>query len=287
MSINQTKAQLTEAIGLYNHLKAELDNKNNLEAYSENEWQTRIRNLGLEAAKLIHLGRILDDDHLIKNLNYKQKKLKRHGNWQKRHRKRVQQIRRQRLKRNEKWIKDIEWRVTMTPSNLLKTINNKSILQETGNEPKDKLKIKEFSRILSKLTQLRNLRRKKLEAKGHFFADDGNQFFNQVKKWHESNQKEQQRLEEEEYGLIKEEQKPSKKLTVHKQDVWRHMSIDKTAYRYWCESDQSLEALLRNRRLWDQYIITDSKDNDLIHKVPPTFIPPPPPANWIWASYLL
>lgn len=49
MSINQTKTQLTEAIDLYNHLKVELDNKNNLEVYSEEEWQTRIRNLGLEA----------------------------------------------------------------------------------------------------------------------------------------------------------------------------------------------------------------------------------------------
>ncbi|KAL0573712.1 hypothetical protein ABG067_009188, partial [Albugo candida] len=42
-----------------------------------------------------------------------------------------------------------------------------------------KAKIKELSRIMSKLKQLRDLRRKKLELKGHFFADDGDRFFNQ------------------------------------------------------------------------------------------------------------
>lgn len=223
-------------------------------------------------------------------LNFKQKKLKRHAKWKKKHKKQVQQIRKQRLKRNEKWIKDIEWQVTMAPSVVLKNLHNKNNPSENDKEPKDKVKtkIKELSRILSKLTQLSNLRRKKLEAKGHFFADDGNQFFNQVKAWHESNQKEQEKLKEEkDEELLKEEPKPHKKLVVHKEDVWRYRPIDKLAYKYWCESDQSLEALLKNRRLWDQYIVTDSKNTDPIHKVPPTFVVPPPPANWIWASYLL
>jgi hypothetical protein len=52
MSINQTKLQLAEAIDLYNHLKVELDDKSNLETYSEEEWQARIRNLGLEAVNI-------------------------------------------------------------------------------------------------------------------------------------------------------------------------------------------------------------------------------------------
>ncbi|KAI8078434.1 hypothetical protein BDF21DRAFT_399683 [Thamnidium elegans] len=55
----------------------------------------------------------------------------------------------------------------MTPFNILKTISdNKNTPQETDNEPKEKLKIKELSRILSKLIRLRNLTRKKLETKG-------------------------------------------------------------------------------------------------------------------------
>lgn len=48
MSITQTKTQLVEAIDLYNHLKSELNDNRNLDSYSEEEWQTRLRNLGLE-----------------------------------------------------------------------------------------------------------------------------------------------------------------------------------------------------------------------------------------------
>lgn len=217
----------------------------------------------------MHTGRILDDTRLIQVLKSKQKKITRHGHWKKRNKKRVGQKQKQLLRRNEKWIKNTEWQVTMSP-----------ITVPTIVEKKDKLKskIKELSRILSKLTHLRTLRRKKLERKGHFFADDGNQFFNKVKEWHEANQS------KDEYEVIKE-QKPSKKLSIDKQDVWKQMHIDKPAYTYWCASDQSLDALLNNRRLWDQYILHDS-NNDIIHKVPPTFVTPAPPANGIWASYL-
>lgn len=48
MSITQTKTQLAEAIGLYEHLKLELNQTQNLDSYTEEEWQARLRNLGLE-----------------------------------------------------------------------------------------------------------------------------------------------------------------------------------------------------------------------------------------------
>lgn len=205
-------------------------------------------------------------------------------------------MRKQLVKRNEKWIRDTEWQVTVSPSKALKTDCNKDMETEKDIDKearyeasKLKSKVKELSRILSKLTHLRNLRRKKLEAKGHLFADDGNQFFNQVKEWHDLDQIQSQQHKdmENDYELMNVEQQPSKKLTINKEDIWKHMPIDKHAYKYWCESDQSLEGLLKNRRLWDQYIHCDNDDNDMIHKVPPIFVSPAPPANWIWATYLL
>lgn len=232
---------------------------------------------------------MLDDDRLISILKYKEKKLVRHKRWAKRHKRRMQQERKQLTKRNEKWVKETEWTVTLTPSsfsnNSAASNANKSIEDDVDKEAnKLTTKIKELSRIMSKLTQLRDLRRRKLESKGHFFAEDGNQFFNQVEEWHKSNQVKQQKDKNEEYESINI--KPSKKLTINKEDTWKHMSIDKKAYSYWCASDQSLEVLLKNRRMWDQYILFDSIDNDIIHKVPPTFVIPAPPANSIWASYL-
>lgn len=238
---------------------------------------------------MIPTSRKLDDDHLISILKRKEKKLARHSNWKKRNKKSKQQQRKQQIKKNEKWIKDTEWQVTISPSKTLEATFKANKTEEEEDNEKEakrlKSKIKELSSILSKLIQLRNLRRKKLEAKGHFFADDGNQFFDRVKQWHDENQEQQGQQHGEEgndYELIKL-QRQSKKLIIHKQDVWQHIPIDKQAYQYWCESDQSLEALLKNRRMWDQYI---TEEDDLIHKVPPVFVTPAPPANWIWASYL-
>jgi transketolase len=47
MSITASKRQLAEAIELYDHLKLELSD--NVDNYSEEEWQNRLRSLGLEA----------------------------------------------------------------------------------------------------------------------------------------------------------------------------------------------------------------------------------------------
>lgn len=229
---------------------------------------------------------MLDDEQLLEVIKNKEKKLARHSLWAKRHRKRVKERRKQIQKRNENWIRETEWKVTMAPSVTTSAVD-KAVQKEKGTEKnKDKSKLNrlnELSRIVTKLKQLRDLRRKKLEAKGHFFAEDGNQFYEQVQKWNEANEMEQKQKVDEPCPtkLAKPE-----KLVVHSEDKWRNIPIDKKAYSYWCQSDQSLDALLRNRRMWDQYILHDNPDNDLIYKVPPTFVDPAPPANWIWASYL-
>jgi hypothetical protein len=303
MSILASKRQLVEAIELYDHLKTELSNKDAINTYSEEEWQKRLRNLGLEAvslsnvflnnvikilliqAQLIQISRTFDNENLLQLLKKKQAKLVRHSAWKKRHKKRVQQRKMLISKRSEKWIRDIEWKVAISPSVVAAHIaQQKSSSVEKRANDQLKSKIRELSKQLSKLTKLRDLRRKKLEAKGHFFADDGNQFFNQVKAWYESNTAFQEEKEEEKE---EETESPKKGLTIHKDDAWQHIDIDQTAYKYWCEADQSLDALLKVRRLWDQYILLEERTDNRLHKVPPTFVTPAPPANSIWASYLL
>lgn len=54
MSITQTKTQLVEAIDLYEHLRSELQQTQNIDSYTEEEWQTRLRNLGLETVSDLH-----------------------------------------------------------------------------------------------------------------------------------------------------------------------------------------------------------------------------------------
>lgn len=239
----------------------------------------------LNQAQLIKISRTFDNKDLLHLIKKKQAKLVRHSAWKKRHNKRAKQRKELVSKRNEKWIRDMEWKVALAPSAVATRIAQheeaKNTPIEKRKEDQRKSKIRELSKQLSKLTKLRDLRRKKLETKGHFFAEDGNQFFNKVKAWHESSA-----THEDEQDIVVAE--PSKKeLTIHKEDTWQHTEIDKVAYKYWCEADQSLDALLKVRRLWDQYILLGEQAENRLQKVPPTFVMPGPPANSIWASYLL
>ncbi|KAK4514675.1 26S proteasome regulatory subunit [Mucor velutinosus] len=293
MSLNEAKKQLADAIAKYEHLQLELESKDNLESYSEQEWHAHLSNLGLQTAQLINTSRVYDDDNLLNLLKRKQNKLRRHSAWKKKHKKRVQQRKRQQLKKNEKWIKDIEWKVTVSPS-----VNATAIAaakatapldtqqQQQQQQTNDKKLIRTLSKKLTLLTEIRALRQKKLENQGHFFADEGDAFFNKVKEWHLRNETAETAAQDEQQP----QQQEKKQLVIHPQDTWHHMDIDKVAYSYWCGSDQSLDTLLNTRRLWDQYILLDNNNelspHNTLHKVPPTFVAPAPPANAIWASYL-
>lgn len=265
MSITRTKARLGEAISLYEQLSQEIKDTNNAAIMTDEQWASYIRTLGHDAARLIQTSRSMDNDHLMRVLLNKQRKLERHKAWKKRSRKRVKHEQRLVEKRNKQWIKEIEWKVTTA-----------KVQKDTKDqkERETRTKIKELSRLLTKLTELRNLRRKKLESQGHFFADDGNEFFNKVKEWHEQQEK---------------GEPERKELIIDEQDHWKHMELDKTAYEYWCQANQSTSALLRIRKEWDQYIWKNHErdDSDPVGKIPPTFVKPSPPANWVWATYLL
>ncbi|KAL9548983.1 hypothetical protein MBANPS3_005436 [Mucor bainieri] len=293
MSLNKAKKQLADAIATYEHLKLQLDENNNLELYSDQEWHAHLSHLGHQTAQLISTSRVYDDDHLLNLLKQKQKKLKRHSAWKKKHKKRVQQRKRQQLKKNEKWIKDTEWKVTISPSvnaaaiadaaaTAAKSVAPSGTQQQQAN---DKKLIKTLTKKLALLTEIRALRRKKLESQGHFFADEGDTFFNKVKEWNQRNEAAETSAQTQDEEQLQQQEK--KQLVIHPEDTWHHMAIDKAAYCYWCGSDQSLETLLSTRRLWDQYILLDSNHDDHLHKVPPSFVAPAPPANAIWASYLL
>ncbi|GAN02608.1 hypothetical protein MAM1_0025d02052 [Mucor ambiguus] len=290
MSLNEAKKQLADAIATYEHLQLELSNKDNLEFYSDQEWHAHLSHLGLQTAQLINTSRTYDDNDLLSLLERKQSKLKRHSAWKKKHKKHVQQRKRQQLKKNEKWIKDIVWKVTVSPSvnaAAIATAKTTALSETQQQQTNDRKLVKTLSKKLALLTEIRALRRKKLENQGHFFADEGNAFFNKVKEWHQRNETTETPTQDEQ----QQQQQEKKQFAIHPEDTWHHMGIDKVAYNYWCGSDQSLETLLNTRRLWDQYILldnnSDTNPHDHLHKVPPTFVAPAPPANAIWASYLL
>ncbi|KAI9277025.1 hypothetical protein BDA99DRAFT_532109 [Phascolomyces articulosus] len=149
-----------------------------------------------------------------------------------------------------------------------------------------KLRIRELSRLVEKLTQLRNIRRKRLEAKGHFFSEDGNEFFEKVKSWN-AEQENQKLVEEKEFPTNEE-----KTLYIHPEDKWNNKGLfDKKAYEYWSQGYQNTDNLRRIRTHWDYYIydnVDESNGNSSRQdKIPPTWVPPAPPSSWIWATHLV
>lgn len=72
---------------------------------------------------------------------------------------------------------------------------------------------------------------------------------------------------------------------IHPEDKWETRSLDHSAYKYWMQGLQNTENLLRIRKQWDYYLVDDQDPNGT--KVPPTWVSPAPPSNWIWATYLV
>ncbi|KAI8329578.1 hypothetical protein BD560DRAFT_441600 [Blakeslea trispora] len=269
MSLSETKRRLAEAIVLYDNLKSDIDQKD-LEAYTEDEWRQFLSHVGYQTAQLIQTSKQLDDPHLLSLLRRKQNKLKRHSEWRKRHKKRARLQKLQEARRSERWVKETTMQVSMSTSIFCKQKPSETTTKQTS----VKTKIKKASGILRQLTLLRQLRRKKLEAKGHFFPETGNQFYHQVKAWHEEEQQ-------------KTQQASSENSIVHPQDKWQHLKLDLNVYDYWCVAEKSTKDLLRVRRQWDQYLALDNDHQNVYQKVPPIFVEPSPPANAVWASYLL
>lgn len=73
-------------------------------------------------------------------------------------------------------------------------------------------------------------------------------------------------------------------VTIHEDDKWIHQDLDTNSYNYWCQASSSLDSLKRIRRQWDYYVSNSSGDID--EKLPPTWVQPSPPSNWVWATVL-
>ena len=144
-----------------------------------------------------------------------------------------------------------------------------------------KNRIRDLSRLLNRLTVLRDLRRKKLEAQGHFVAEVGNEFYDKIKAWNDA------RESAEDQASHHGQQSDADTLVVNPQDRWESTELDTDAYRYWCQGMQTTDALRRVRRQWDRFIAKEEDDSVGIQgKVPPFFVDPAPPADSFWALYL-
>ncbi|KAI7849285.1 hypothetical protein BDC45DRAFT_277352 [Circinella umbellata] len=230
------------------------------------------------------LQKIQDPGYLKRVIN-KQHKLERKKKGRKRHAENAQRRRIQVEQRREKLHADIDrWQQEVRQQEKQRIQQQKT---EHLTSLSKKSKLHDLSKLVEKLAQLRNIRRKRLEAKGHFFAEDGNDFFEQVKSWNVTREN-QQLFEQENYDNGTQQSK-EKALYIHPDDKWNDNKnvLDLKAYTYWSQGIQNTDTLRRIRNQWDCYNINSDDSSTKEHKIPPIWVPPAPPSNWIWASYLL
>ncbi|SAM03352.1 hypothetical protein [Absidia glauca] len=206
------------------------------------------------------------DEYLQRALN-KQLKLDKHKAWRKRHRER---------KKNEKHD-DRARPIDVSPPQSSEIVDQKSIEKAVHERPVDKQqqrRIQQLTTVAEKLIHLRDLRRKKLETKGHFFPESGDDFYNKVKA----------------AALTKDNDKDDNEDTPiqpHADDKWPDdQPLDTNAYNFWLQGWTSVDRLVRIRQEWDQYVISpQGQPSSMASRIPPTMVAPPPPSSQIWASY--
>ncbi|KAH8554780.1 hypothetical protein BGW37DRAFT_481031 [Umbelopsis sp. PMI_123] len=223
----------------------------------------------------------MSSESVIMRLKQLHSRQKRKREWKRRHIKKLQHTRDKRQERRRRLHEEIDqWRVEWVE----KEAESKKNAQDREKAEKQR-KLDASKRnhernnqlVVQKLLELRTLRRKKLKAQGHFFPDEGNEYFEQIRKLNEqaplSPSTEDEPVDEE-----------INVVPVHEDDKWVHSPLDMDAYSYWCQGNKSLDSLKRVRNQWDYYLSNTSSDID--SKVPPTWVNPSPPSSWVWATVL-
>ncbi|KAL1930271.1 hypothetical protein VTP01DRAFT_1425 [Rhizomucor pusillus] len=230
----------------------------------------------------------LQDPEYVERLKKKLKKLERKKRWRQRRKFNLEKKLAEQEERRQRLHKEIDqWRQEklLQEKERHKQQELEKRLEEQKKRDTHKSRIRELERLVDRLTELRRIRRKRLEAQGHFFPEEGNEFFEKVKAWHEKPSAEQTLQEDD-----NEQSDSDRTLYVHPEDKWQRLPLDESAYGYWCQGIQSAQNLLRIRKQWDYYIVDNNENNNtrfsLLGKVPPTWVTPSPPANWVWATYL-
>lgn len=136
------------------------------------------------------------------------------------------------------------------------------------------------------MKHIRDLRRSKLEAKGHFFPETGDAFYNKIKSAVSSIPTEHDSDDDGD----KQQDDHQKTIQPHAQDQWNDQPLDMDAYNYWLQGWGSVEELRRIRQQWDEYLVDDGTPSSVgltcASKIPPSMVSSSPPSSHLWARYL-
>jgi len=172
----------------------------------------------------------------------------------------------------------------------------------------NKNKHKELKKLLEKVKQLRDLRRERLKREGHFFPEEDDEFFNRIASLNDAMKEEEARLDQERDAAAEHKRNETIDAGMKKREYERN-----SVYEYWHQAEIDLDSLISIRYTyiythiftyitythtytllthnhitfrykWDAYIVPSGTNGASC--IPPTFVRPSPPANYIWASCL-
>ncbi|CAG8519961.1 4260_t:CDS:2 [Ambispora leptoticha] len=250
---------------------------------NEKEWELMVSNIEkIKSEYETNMNEILNEEFQIK-LKQKISKIQRHKKWQKQHIKKLQNVRDERRRRRETLHKTIdEWRTEWIAKELAfkrEQARKENAEKRVEEAEANKNRHKEMSKLLEKVKKLRDLRRERLKREGHFFPEEDNEFFNKVASLNDAMKIEEERLERERNAAAEQKRKEAMDAGMKERERERD-----PLYEYWHQAEFDLDNLVSIRRQWDAYIVPPGTQG--ASRIPPRFVTPAPPANYIWASCL-
>ncbi|CAG8456135.1 7095_t:CDS:2 [Ambispora gerdemannii] len=250
---------------------------------NEKEWELMVSKIEkIKSEYESNMNEILNKEFQTK-LKQKISKIRRHKKWQKQHIKKLQNVRDERRRRRETLHKTIdEWRTEWIAKELAfkrEQARKENAEKRVEEAEANKNRHKELSRLLEQVKKLRDLRRERLKREGHFFPEEDNEFFNKVASLNDAMKIEEERLEKERNAAA--EQKRDEAMDAGMKERERERD---PLYEYWHQAEFDLDNLVSIRRQWDAYIVPAGTQG--ASRIPPRFVTPTPPANYIWASCL-
>ncbi|CAG8784855.1 5357_t:CDS:2, partial [Racocetra persica] len=140
-------------------------------------------------------------------------------------------------------------------------------------------KHRELSKLLEKVKKLRDLRRDRLKREGHFFPEEDDEFFNKVASLNDVMKIEEARLDQERNAAAEHKRNEAMDVGMKEREKERD-----PVYEYWHQAEFDIDNLISIRRQWDAFLVAPGTIGSSC--VPPSFINPSPPANYVWASCL-
>ncbi|KAJ4794534.1 U11/U12 small nuclear ribonucleoprotein [Rhynchospora pubera] len=312
-------------LDIVNAKKISLDAQESLSVEAANSICSHLKALVAPLASVSDQTGPWEERSLAVKLGQKMQKSKRNKLWRKKKRRRIAEILHKEHEDYDKIDQAADdWRAQAIAKDIAKrkVESMTKIAKEKANEEKKRLESElELILIVEKLKELRSIRIEKLKKQGHFFPEEDDKFIDRVRAAVEeeerlavsaastdaamdaiataegsrksSNQATDQsnnmgprtsRADQVEVGSSGSGGSVQRDMSIggdQRVDGYSGVNLPAEFYHYYHGSNYDMGTLVEVRRMWDAYLRPGGS------RIPGHWVQPPPPANEVWASYLV